>query len=211
MTLMPDNDTPLHRLHRLLVGALRTRDPEAMRRPFTVAEIYQDLVPYRRYRGQIGVEMNGDYEHLLLRLLAGEGELVRLESEAALRAIRKELEQANPNTGVYRDYAAADVRLGSEAVASGFEQDVAPAPPVAQAEPDEAVEAAQPAAPTAESGVSGPSACGWCQGDLPDRPELRFCPHCGTDVRVVPCPSCQEPLEPGWHFCIRCGQEVVGG
>ena len=209
---MPHNDTPLHRLHQLLVGALQTRDPEALRRPFTVAEIYQDLVPYRRYRGQIGVEMNGDYEHLLLRLLAGEGELVRLESEPALRAIRKELEQANPNTGVYRDYAAADVRLMTEAVAPDFEQERATEPPSASAEAVEGVEppaAASP--PAAESGSALPSTCGWCHGDLPDRPGLRFCPRCGADVRVVPCPSCQEPLEPGWRFCIRCGQEVVGG
>ena len=103
----------LHRLHRALTEALRERDAEHMGRPFTVAEIYQDLVPYAVYREALGVEMNGDYEHALLRLLSGEGELVELESEAALGEIRRELESNNPNTGLYREFAAVDARLNT--------------------------------------------------------------------------------------------------
>jgi hypothetical protein len=104
-------DTILARFHEALVGALRERDPDQLSRPFTVAEVYQDLVPYGAYRDILGVEMNGDYEHALLRLLAGEGDFVELESEHALREIQEELESVNPNTGLYREFAAVDVRL----------------------------------------------------------------------------------------------------
>jgi len=55
--------------------------------------------------------MNGDYEDALLRLLAGEGGFLILESEPALRDLRTELETSNPNTGLYREFAAIDVRL----------------------------------------------------------------------------------------------------
>jgi hypothetical protein len=104
-------DAILSRFHGALVDALRDRNPDQLSRPFTVAEIYQDLVPYGAYRDVLGVEMNGDYEHALLRLLAGEGDFVEMESEHALHEIREELESVNPNTGLYREFAAVDVRL----------------------------------------------------------------------------------------------------
>jgi hypothetical protein len=215
-------DTPLHRFHHLLVRALEVRESGALERPFTVAEIYQDLVPYRRHRDQLGVEMNGDYEHVLLRLLAGEQELVKLESEPALREIRKELGKVNPNTGVYRDYAAADVRLLTTDVPPGFEAAMAPAPAPATDPSDPAGDDAMPRpsrppapGPEADAGATEATtvvegACGWCGGDLPQRANLRFCPHCGADKGVKPCPACQDRIEPGWRYCISCGEEVGG-
>jgi hypothetical protein len=55
--------------------------------------------------------MNGDYEDALVRLLAGEGGYLILDSEPALRDLRAELESAHPNTGIYREFAAVDVLL----------------------------------------------------------------------------------------------------
>jgi hypothetical protein len=102
---------PVARFHRALVEEILRSRPNYLSEPFTVAEIYQNLVPYRTHRDRIGVEMNGDYEDALLRLLAGEGDYLVLESEHAVREIREELASSNPNTGLYRAYAAADVRL----------------------------------------------------------------------------------------------------
>lgn len=112
-------DDTLPRFYQALVEALRERSPADLERPFTVAEIYQDLVPYRTHRDDLGFEMNADYEHALLRLLAGEGGFLRLESEHALRDIRAELEEKDPNTTVYRDYAAVDVRIDPFVLRSG--------------------------------------------------------------------------------------------
>ncbi|MCH7563244.1 MAG: zinc ribbon domain-containing protein [Gemmatimonadetes bacterium] len=109
--MTPDTSALLSRFHRALVREIREVRPDYLVEPFTVAEIYQNLVPYRSHRDVIGVEMNGDYEDALLRLLAGEGDYLFLESEMARREIREELQTGNPNTGLFRDFAAADVRL----------------------------------------------------------------------------------------------------
>ena len=276
----------LERFHRVLVEEVRAHRPDALERPFTVAEIYQNLVPYGTHRDRIGVAMNGDYEHALLRLLAGEGGYLLLESEHAVSELRRELDSPNPNTGLYREFAALDVRLdpgragavqgggaegegeaaergdaegreGGSAHAAAVDVDVlarvagepdADADADPEADPMEAAglqatlaeEAAQasgaeegpasfwstpadgvaagpgplappqPADATDEGsgGEPGPDTCLWCRAQLPDRPNLNFCPFCGTDVRLVPCPACGEELQPGWRFCIACGGEV---
>jgi len=114
MTFDP-NDI-LRRFHRVLVREIQATNPEHLTSPFSVAEIYQNLVPYRTHRDELGVEMNADYEHALLRLLSGEMGYLAIESKTAQREILEELESPNPNTGLYRDFAAADVRLNPELI-----------------------------------------------------------------------------------------------
>ncbi len=113
---MPFNPELLSRFHSVLVGEIQRSRPTDVDRSFTVAEIYQDLVPYRTHRNVLGVAMNGDYEDVLLRLLGGEGEYLILESDPARRKIRKELESSNPNTALFREFASADVRLNPAAL-----------------------------------------------------------------------------------------------
>jgi len=105
------SDQILERFHRALIEEIQTQRPDYLVGAFSVAEIYQHLVPYGSHRDRIGVEMNGDYEDALIRLLAGEGGYLILDSEPALRDLRAELETPNPNTGLYREFAAVDVRL----------------------------------------------------------------------------------------------------
>ena len=266
-----------------LLAEIRSRKPDYLRESFTVAEIYQNLVPYRTHRDTIGVEMNADYEDALLRLLAGEGDLLVLESDTARGEIAEELRSSNPNTLMYRDYAAAMVRLNPalavdprdvredeatvaiEALAptetsgathedvglaaetpspAGEEKDngktiqfpTAERSASAEDEPedseagdqedtladlvgtssgaDEAVadssetfEAEIPVrkAEVLDREVEGGTQCRSCKGELPGRAVLNFCPLCGSDLKIVPCPSCGEELEPEWRFCVVCG------
>src|SRR5688572_15195581 len=104
-----DDPAPVTRLYERLTEALQRSRRDPFNVPVTVAEIYQELVPYRLVRAEIGFDMNADYEHALLRLLAGEGECVRIEPAHAADEIRRELRSANPNLSIYRDYAACDV------------------------------------------------------------------------------------------------------
>jgi hypothetical protein len=243
----------VERFYKVLVEEIRVRRPQYLREAFTVAEIYQDLVPYRSHRDRIGASMNGDYEHALLELLAGEGGFVQLQSDPARKRLLEELDSLNPNTGIFRDYAALDVRLNptlipaepaaSQARSSSPQADGDGSPPPQQAEtggdpwkdmmtagspPVEGqaaprlnpaisrVQRPQPAAhkPAAEAkraAASAPSNCRWCRKDLPKREKLRFCPHCGKDVNLIPCPTCGEELEAGWQFCIACGTKVPAG
>jgi len=50
--------------------------------------------------------------------------------------------------------------------------------------------------------------CPWCKEALPQQAKVRFCPFCGSDVNLVPCPACGEELRLTWRFCIACGTEV---
>jgi hypothetical protein len=214
---MTDTDHVLDRFHRVLVEEIEAHRPEYLEAPFTVAEIYQNLVPYGTHRDRIGVEMNGDYEHALLRMLSGEGDYLVMESGAALRALREELDATNPNTGIYREYAAVDVRL-NPARTAGVE--TAPEPEVEQ--PSPGAEPMEDLVPVGELAPVEPGedlvseaaeqedgdTCAWCRAALPARDNLNYCPFCGTDVKVVPCPACGEEVEPGWRFCIGCGTEI---
>lgn len=221
---MTQESDVLARFHGALVEEILARRPEYIRAPFTVAEIYQNLVPYRTHRDRIGVEMNGDYEDALLRLLAGEGGYLVLESAPALRALREELASHNPNTGLYREFAAVDVRLNPGLIPGGVEFGVGGwsgaegSVSVDDLAPEVPRTAAAPRAPTPPAGrpatgaatSAPPEACRWCRAELPRRASLNFCPFCGTDVHVVPCPGCGEELDPQWRFCIACGAEVGG-
>ncbi len=306
----------LERFHRALLEEIQTQRPEYLTQPFTVAEIYQNLVPYGSHRDRIGVEMNGDYEDALVRLLAGEGGYLILDSEPALRDLRAELETPNPNTGVYREFAAVDVRLNQayldlshqalDQLPDLYEEleaedpvamtDLAPAegnataegmgvvppgvdifadasgptvvPPEADvhaaaeglleddmddaateaaghgavgngAAPDESpadmdevmdeadtapadsdgstrrtplepefVEEDPPTDEPVRRGSQPGGSCLWCRADLPERETLNFCPYCGTDASLVPCPECGDEVEPSWRFCVSCGTEV---
>ena len=220
---MTEVEDVLVRFHRTLVEEIIARRPEYLHSPFTVAEIYQNLVPYGTHRDLIGVEMNGDYEDALLRLLAGEGGFLVLDSAPALRVLRGELESSNPNTGLYREFAAVDVRLDPSRIPGGgwtqprAEAPTPAAPPAPPAAPPPSVPVKDLAPPTPEvpspparpRETQAPDACPWCRAELPKRAALNFCPFCGTDVHVVPCPGCGEELEPEWRFCISCGTEVA--
>jgi hypothetical protein len=218
----------LERFHRALIEEIQTQRPEYLTGPFTVAEIYQNLVPYGTHRDRIGVEMNGDYEDALIRLLAGEGGFLILESEPALRDLKVELRSPNPNTGLYREYAAVDVRLnpayvelspGARGGTLDLVEELGARVPVSMADlaPSEAalddmgivppgVDVFQDESRT--DAPAEPTACQWCRAELPARDNLNFCPFCGTDLKVVPCNACGEELEPEWRFCISCGTEV---
>jgi hypothetical protein len=212
-----ESQTPdsLARFHRVLVEEILRTRPLYLSEPFTVAEIYQDLVPYRTHHDRIGVEMNGDYEEALLRLLAAEGEYLLLESGHACREIRDELGSPNPTKGLYREYAAADVRLNPIHLPRDFGllDPTLPDDPLASevASPEgvdfpKSIEVEAPAAAHDEP----LTACLWCREPLPRRETLNYCPFCSADLHTVPCPSCGEELEVEWRFCVACRTEVGG-
>lgn len=227
---MSDSIDVLEKFHRALIEEIQTQRPEYLTGPFTVAEIYQNLVPYGSHRDRIGVEMNGDYEDALLRLLAGEGGYLVLESEPALRDLRAELDTANPNTGLYREYAAVDVRLNQAYVdlaasavseSTDLVEELNAEDPIAMADlaPSEGAAESMTIVPpgvdvfqdaTVAPAPAAPTSCQWCRAELPVRDNLNFCPFCGTDLKVVPCNDCGEELDPEWRFCISCGTEVGG-
>ena len=199
-------DDRVEKLHGALVSALRQTRGDDFGEPVTVAEIYQQLVPYRAARAVVGFEMNADYEYALLRLLAGEGDLARIEPAEVRELLRGELESANPNVGIFREYANCDVWI------------TAPLPWLpdtrTEARPERptdmvVVPAAEPVAESAPAAASAHAQeCAFCGGVLPAGRLANFCPYCGNDLTRLPCPSCGEVLEPRWRFCANCGTAV---
>ncbi len=133
-------DELVARVHTCLAEALHRTRKAPFDAPVTVAEIYQDLVPYRRIRGVVGFQMNADYEHTLLRLLSGEGGYARLEPTEAREELRIELDLPNPNVGLFRKFAACDVWVTP-----------ADAPPPEEAEASVTVTEANGASPAAHA------------------------------------------------------------
>jgi hypothetical protein len=101
----------LDRLYRTLVDVLReSRGPQWLA-PFSVGELYRDLVPYPRVRTPLGFWSHGDYEITLLRLLAGERGYVLPDVDDVRDACARELAEAVPDRAVYRNYDSARVRV----------------------------------------------------------------------------------------------------
>jgi hypothetical protein len=199
---MDGSDRLYHRL-------LRALDLETGGEPrsVTIAEIYQHLVPYRAVRTDLGFGELPEYEHALLRMLAGGRHPLRVEHDQVREELQRELRSNHPILGIYRDYAAVKVRVdptGTPVPPPAERTDPAPPPRRAVRQPEAPARPAPrtaPAPPTASAGR-----CGLCEQPLPAGEGVRFCPFCGAAARPVPCGECGEELRPGWRFCAACGR-----
>jgi hypothetical protein len=195
----------LQRLHQALVDAMHRTRGNNFGRPVTVSEIYQELVPYRAARGLIGFEMNADYEHALLRLLAGESDLAQIEPAEVREQLRLELDSPNPNVSLFRKFANCDVFVAPRA---GVFEPRAPSPEPAEAEAAEA-ESAPTSRDAPARAASGTEHCPHCGRALPVGHAFRFCPHCGRNIGQKQCSNCGETLDTEWRFCAFCGTSVT--
>lgn len=197
----------LDRLYRRVTLAMG-RDPG---RALTIGDLYQEVVPYRVIRSELGFAELAEYEHALLRLLAGEREYLELDRAEAAEEIRRELQAPNPILGIYRDYAEVGVQPNPFAVPP---QPDRTAPPTVGGPPRPAAGAGGPDLPPPPPvqdtpPVARPKPCPGCRAALPRDREARFCPFCGKCLVPVPCADCSAMLEPEWAFCATCGSPRV--
>lgn len=227
----------LDRMFRLLVQNVRASLPDLLTRPFEVSLIYQQIIPYRLNRRELGLGSNDEYELTLLQLLSGARGLLAGDEEMQ-RALRAELESPNPDLGAYRAYATSTVQLQVDALRSLDSQprvrSVSPGPAperpaaaaqavlAARATEEVAVPAsaprpqrkstATPKATRATSSAAGNNSahhhCRYCGGELPDGRDLNFCPHCGQNLTIKQCPACSTELDLSWRYCVTCGRQV---
>ncbi len=107
----------LDRVFQRLVQNLRSRSSEQVTMPFTVAELYEQIVPYRHNRRELGIETNQDYEMAVIRLLSGERDYITGD-DAMQDALKKEMASQNPDTGAFREYATTQVSISPAALES---------------------------------------------------------------------------------------------
>jgi hypothetical protein len=220
-------------LFRRLVLAAQAAD--ALERPLDVGELLDKFIPYRSVRRDGKLDTNDDYLHVVMRLVAGERELL-FGDDLMQDDLRNELASANPDLGVLRTYVNAKVRLSSAAIqrvlAGDTEIDLRPPTPVVNvvvtpeipaaavvAHPErlardaDAESAEPPSAPRVSTGspASGtePEECPYCAQALPGDRAVRYCPSCGINLRIRRCPGCSTEIESEWKFCVTCGRSAA--
>lgn len=205
----------LDRMFQVLVRTLRERNPALLTAPFTVGELHSQILPYRHFRRELGLETNQEYELVLMELLTGARGLLDVD-ERLRDELGKELRSGSPEPSRVREFADAHVSINAAAEAR-----IAPARPSgARPSASPVTSAATPAVPprTSTPGSQGSvpaalrdaSRCRYCGRDLPEetgRP-VNFCPHCGQNLQVLNCPACGAEVEAGWKFCVSCGKAV---
>jgi hypothetical protein len=213
------------RMYRHLVRTVRSRFPQYLTQPFTVAELHQTVLPYRLHRRELGLETNDDYEIALTELLSGARDYLIVD-EAMRDALRAELASTNPDPTAFKQFAAASVALSPSALrgleagpgegATPQRPTLVPTPSARPTAPSQSGPGEvprpmvrTPAAPRAIVPQSGEH-CASCNEELPAGRPITFCPHCGHDLTTLNCPACGSELEVGWKFCPTCGRPVGG-
>jgi len=210
----------LDRLFGRLVEALADAGPGRLATPFVAAELYERLVPYRSNRARLNVATHQDYEMTVLRLLAGERGYARLEPVDIREALQREVAATNPDAGLFRNFADAQVMINRIAAERFLKGGRVFAPPVpeqdetsdAEDESESEPEAVNPGTlPTShfsldESETRTPQ-CAYCGGTLPGARKVNFCPHCGQPPSgELRCPACGSEVDVGWAYCVSCGR-----
>jgi hypothetical protein len=182
-----------NRVFEVLVRTIRAKRPDLLRTPFTVGELYQQILPFRHYRRELGLETNAEYEMALLQLLSGADGLLDVD-EKLRDQLGRELTQPSPDPSRVRDFADASVSLNAQSE-SRVAKTVQPEP-------------ARNSGVVRAASIPDGARCRYCGGGLPDGRELHYCPHCGQNLQVLNCPGCGAEIEAGWKFCVSCGKAV---
>jgi hypothetical protein len=220
--------TDLERFFRRLVANLAHTDPAQLDQPIPLEDIHQTIVPYRTNRRALELESSEDYELVLLRLCAGEGNYVRTDPEEARARFAEELASPNPDLAVLHQFVGAVVSLRTEPLrralappADPHASYAPPAPPpipgldlptveLPTPEPSGEPEGGDPFdEPDAAEVASDSPRCLYCGGALPAERPARFCPHCGQRQTPPECPRCHTEVEPGWRHCVECGAALA--
>jgi hypothetical protein len=163
----------LDRMYRHLVRVIRSRFPQHLAQPFTVADLNQTILPYRLHRRELGLDTNDDYEITLTELVSGSRDYLIVDDQ--LRdTLGAALGEVNPDPSAFKQFAQAVVALSPSALRSldiGLDESAAlpsasPTPAEPHAAPAPAPRAAaapppqrpkqRPAAPPAAPPAPGP-------------------------------------------------------
>lgn len=178
----------VERMFRVLVRTLRASNTALLTAPFSVGELHQQILPYRHFRRELGLETNQEYELTLMRLLSGHGDYLDVD-ERLRDGLGGELASGSPEPARVREFADAQVSIRPAALTA--------------LDPEARSGAGTPPAPQ-----GGSASCRYCAGALPSGRTISFCPHCGQNLQVHNCPACGAEVEDGWKFCAACGKSV---
>jgi hypothetical protein len=94
--------TEVERFFRRLVSTLAASNPARLQDALLLEDITGSILPYRTHRRALELDTVEDYEAVLLRLCAGESDLVWTEPEEARKRFVEESRSSNPDlTALY--------------------------------------------------------------------------------------------------------------
>jgi hypothetical protein len=146
----------LDRTFRHLLQTIQTRYPAYLTEPFEVADLYQNILPYRHHRRELGLETNQEYELVLLQLLSGARDYLVVNEEMRTR-LGRELAAPNPDPGAFREFSTSQIALSPAAVRQVQNGATADTVPILAAA-GSVTSAAVPVGPAAQRVASSPSA-----------------------------------------------------
>ena len=222
--------TEVERFFRRLVSTLAASDPARLQEPLPLDDITGSILPYRTHRRALQLDTVEDYEAVLLRLCAGESDLVWTEPEEARTRFVAESRSRNPDLTVLYAFENVQLSVRPEPLLWALAPDprADDQPPASRRGPEPvaepviilgAPELEMPSAPEATDEAPGEDpvedtaeptgpTCLYCGGSLPTGRTVNFCPHCGQSQTRILCPDCRSEVEPGWRHCITCGAAV---
>lgn len=228
----------LDRTFRHLLQTIQTRYPAYLTQPFEVAELYQNILPYRHHRRELGLETNQDYELVLLQLLSGARDYLVVNDEMRERLAR-ELASPHPDPGAFREFSTSQIALSPAAIrlfeaggpaaaeqpvlvgagkASGTEttQRMTSRAPSATTAPRSASTAATAPTPIAAQAPRRPAAPTASTGTAAPRSASTSTGNSRAAQTIVPqtgeqCRYCNGALPAGRRitFCPHCGQNLT--
>lgn len=190
--------TDLERFLDRLVRNLVASDPGRISQPIPIAEIKSEILPYRTNRRALALESNDEYEELLIRLVGEEDDLVKTAPREVAEWCQNQMSNLSPDLSGIPGQTNATIEINPNALAKVLGEDAVMA--------------------LARSGSGGhdsealpmpPERCMHCDAVLPKDRVINFCQICGRSVTMVPCDHCGADMEPGWRYCVACGQEAT--
>jgi RNA polymerase subunit RPABC4/transcription elongation factor Spt4 len=209
----------LDRLYYEFVETLRREWPSRLTDRFTVLELHDEIIPYRRVRNPVGFRSNDDYEAVLSRLLAGERGYL-LGDGAMQEEVRAGLEETLPDIRRYRAFPNVHVWLDPEEIPPPGDIRYAPPEMREQTEMKPPAEVRESEAePGRGSEFASSTSEKMAESELAAedvrRPELREVstgerttrsPGLTTELEL--CPHCGSGLPDGAEFCPFCGVRI---
>ncbi len=107
----------LDRMYRHLVRVVRSRFPQNLVQPFTVADLNQTILPYRLHRRELGLETNDDYEITLTELVSGARDYLIVDDKLR-ETLGAALAEVNPDPAAFKQFASSMVALSPSALRS---------------------------------------------------------------------------------------------
>jgi len=213
--------TSLDPLFRLLVRTLSEQQPDRVHQPIAINQLMDEVLPYRLVRRELGVDSAEDYETLVLRLCAGEGEFVQAEP-ATRDALLAELKKPLADLALLRVYGDTHVVLRTDPLLTVIdvhpEQRYAPPgqsviAPADEEAPEPPVEDAQQTSGEEDQDdeddawVPDPVFEANASAVTPLDPGTPVIPPATLDKTQARCPFCGGLLPPRMaiNFCPHCG------